>query len=339
MNNGELAQSQTERNTESNACYIGVDLSANILRAALVTADGALSARQEIPLAAHISIEDVTRAVVEIARQVRTECKCGDNLAGVGIGVPGLVNPVQQTIVFSSDFPALTGSDLRERIKSATDLPVVLENDANAAAYGEYIAGAGRGSRDLFYITIGNGIGGAIILNGNLWRGASGFAGEFGHTTVNPEGEECTCGNIGCLETVAAAPNIVRRTQERLFRDNTSSLSKLAMNRDFTASDIARSARDGDDFALLMIQRTGRYIGTAVASVINLLNIERIVLGGDVVNEAGELILKPIIKEAKRRAFQPCFDATQITLATLGNESVALGAALLARQATMQSQR
>jgi glucokinase len=184
----------------------------------------------------------------------------------------------------------------------------------------------------MFFATIGTGIGGAIILDGKLWLGASGFAGEFGHITIDAEGIECMCGNTGCLETVASAPNIVRRTKERLYRDNTSSLSKLAIEEDFTAGDVAREAKNGDDFALLMIERTGKYIGAAVASVINLLNIERIVLGGGVM-EAGELILNPIIREAGRRAFQPCFEATQIAAAALGTDAVSVGAAMLARDA------
>jgi glucokinase len=184
----------------------------------------------------------------------------------------------------------------------------------------------------MFYVTIGRGIGGALILDGRLWYGASGFAGEFGHITIDQEGVECSCGNIGCLETVASAPNIVRRTHERLYRDGTSSLSRLAMNKDFTAADIAREARNGDDFALLMIERTGRYIGTAIAAVINLLNIERVVLGGGVM-EAGDLILNPIIRETGRRAFQPCFEAAQIVAASLGTDAVPIGAALLARDA------
>ena len=124
----------------------------------------------------------------------------------------------------------------------ATGLRFELENDANAAAYGEFKIGAGRGSRNLFYITIGEGIGGAIILDGKLWTGASGLAGEVGHITIDTEGAECVCGNTGCLETVASAPNIVRRANERLSRD-TFSLSKLAMNKDFTADDMAREAK------------------------------------------------------------------------------------------------
>jgi glucokinase len=127
----------------------------------------------------------------------------------------------------------------------------------------------------------------------------------------------------------------VRRANERLYRDNTSSLSKLALNRDFTAADIAREAKHGDDFALLMIERTGKYIGAAVASVINLLNIERIILGGGVM-EAGDLILNAIIREAGRRSFQPCFEATQIAAAALGTDAVTIGAAMLARDAAQQ---
>jgi glucokinase len=132
---------------------------------------------------------------------------------------------------------------------------------------------------------------------------------------------------------MASAPNIVRRAKDRLNRDNTSSLSKLAMNREFTAADMAHEARNGDDFSLMMIERTGKFIGTGVASVINLLNIERIVLGGGVM-DAGELILNPIIAEVKRRAFQPCFEATEIVAATLGVDAIRLGAAMLARDAS-----
>jgi glucokinase len=134
------------------------------------------------------------------------------------------------------------------------------------------------------------------------------------------------------LETVASAPSIVRRARERLYRDNTSSLSRLALNKSFTAEDVAHQANEGDDFALMMIERTGKYIGTGVATVINLLNIERIVLGGGVM-DAGSLILNPIIQEAKRRAFQPCFDFTEIVAAKLGLDGAPIGAALLARDA------
>ena len=272
--------------------------------------------------------------VAQVTQVVSGLRQSATGIDAVGIAIPGLVNRQSDRVVASRYLPSTVQQDLHAEVMEKTGLRVELENDANAAAYGEYKIGAGRGSRDLFYITIGEGIGGAIILDGKLWTGATGFAGEVGHITIDTEGSECQCGNTGCLETVASAPNIVRRAKERLNRDSTSSLSKLAMNKDFNAGDMAREAMEGDDFALMMIERTGKYIGTGVASVINLLNIERIVLGGGVM-QAGDLILKPIMEEARKRAFQPCFEATQILAGALGPDAATIGAAMLARDAAL----
>ncbi|HEX6184183.1 MAG TPA: ROK family protein [Pyrinomonadaceae bacterium] len=306
--------------------YVGVELCAGSARAALVTGDGRVVESREGALAGL----DLGAQVARLVGELRDASPA--RVAAVGVGVPGLVNPQTGRVVISSDLPAAVREDLRESLGQATGLPVMLDNDANAGAFGEYAAGAGRGSRNMFYVTIGTGIGGAFILDGRLWRGASGFAGEFGHITIDPEGIDCACGNVGCLETVASAPNIVRRTHERLMRDSTSSLSRLGLNKNFSAADIAHEARNGDDFAAMMMERTGRYIGTAIAAVINLLNTERVVLGGGVM-DAGELILNPIIEEARTRSFQPNFESTQIVAATLGADAVPIGAALLARDA------
>jgi glucokinase len=305
--------------------YVGLELCASSARAALVNPAGEVLARRESALASADLAPQLARLVAELRDSAPSAP------AAIGVGVPGLVNP-QTGRVVTSDLPSVVREDLRAALSRSAGLPVALDNDANAGALGEYVAGAGRGGRNMFYVTLGTGIGGALILDGRLWRGASGFAGEFGHITIDPEGVECACGNYGCLETVASAPNIVRRTHERLMRDSTSSLSRLGLNKNFTAADIAHEARNGDDFAAMMMARTGRYIGTAIASVINLLNTERIVLGGGVM-EAGELILDSIVQEARRRSFQPNFESTQIVAATLGPDAVPIGAALLARDA------
>jgi glucokinase len=312
---------------KSDVNFIGIELCGGKLRAATVDNEGVIREQLEEPLEAE-------NLIAQVARVVKGLQKAASNIGAVGIAIPGLVNRQTDRVIASNFLPATVRENLHEDAMKATGLRVELENDANAAAYGEFKIGAGRGSRDLFYITIGNGIGGAIILDGKLWTGASGLAGEVGHITIDTEGDECICGNTGCLETVASAPNIVRRANERLNRDSTSSLSKLAMNEDFTANDMAREAKEGDDFSLMMIERTGKYIGTGVASVINLLTIERIVLGGGVM-QAGDLILNPIIQEAKRRAFQPCFEATQIVVAALGEDAVTIGVAMLARDAAV----
>ena len=305
--------------------FIGINPSGPKLRAAIVSANGQVLERRETALSAAKLVEQVTHLVTEL-RTINPQ------IAAVGVAIPGLVNRQTDRVIASRDLPSTVRENLHADLMQATGLRVELENDANAAAYGEYKVGAGRGSRDMFYVTIGEGIGGAIILDGKLWTGASGFAGEFGHITIDTEGIECECGNTGCLETIASGPSIVRRANERLYRDGTSSLSKLAINKNFTAVDVAHEANNGDDFSLMMIERTGKFIGTGVASVLNLLNIERVVLGGGVM-DAGDLILKPIIQEAKRRAFQPCFEATTIVAASLGVDAVLIGAAMLARDA------
>jgi glucokinase len=306
--------------------FIGINVSGTQARAALVNSEGA-------PVASRVAEVTPKELIPQLAAMVE-ELRGGQGAVGaIGVAIPGLVNRQTDRVIAPRDLPSTMVADLHGELMRATGLRVELENDANAAAYGEFKVGAGRGARNLFYMMIGNGIGGAIILDGKLWTGVSGLAGEVGHITIDTEGLECVCGNTGCLETVASAPSIVRRARERLYRDNTSSLSRLALNKSFTAEDVAHQANEGDDFALMMIERTGKYIGTGVANVINLLNIERVVLGGGVM-DAGSLILNPIIQEVKRRAFQPCFEATEILAAKLGLDGAPIGAALLARDAS-----
>ena len=308
--------------TTPSSNFIGINVSGTQARAALIDQAGELLETKVAEITPKQIIPQLAALVEDLARR--------GPVASIGVAIPGLVNRQTDRVIAPRDMPSAMVEDLHAQLMQATGLRVELENDANAAAYGEYKAGAGLGARNMFYMMIGNGIGGAIIVDGKLWTGASGFAGEVGHITIDTEGLECVCGNTGCLETVASAPSIVRRARERLYRDNTSSLSRLALNKSFTAEDVAHQAKEGDDFALMMIERTGKYIGTGVATVINLLNIERIVLGGGVM-DAGSLILNPIIQEAKRRAFQPCFEATQIVAAKLGLDAAPIGAALLAR--------
>jgi len=303
---------------------IGMHVSGSQLQAALVDASGNVLER----VGANISPQNMVEQAAGVARDLNAR---GD-ISALGFAIPGLVNRQTDVVMISPDLPSTIREGLHAELIKATGLRVEIENDANAAAYGEFKVGAGRGSRDIFYMMIGNGIGGAIILDGKLWTGSSGFAGEVGHITIDTEGIECVCGNTGCLETLASAPSIVRRARERLHRDSTSSLSRLGLKGDFTADDIAHEAKEGDDFALMMIERTGKYIGTGVASVINLLNIERIILGGGVM-DAGPLILNPIIQEARRRAFQPCFEATEIVAGKLGRDAITIGAAILAHDA------
>jgi glucokinase len=304
--------------------FAGIEVALATMRGVLISAAGEVIGRRE----STYEPENLIKAIADLTTALRESGEA----KSVGLAIPGLVNRETDRVLISTGLPFTAQEHIHAELMQATGLRFELENDANSAAYGEYKAGAGRDARDIFYIGIGDAIGGAIILDGKLWTGASGCAGEIGHITIDTEGAECVCGNTGCLETTASGPNIVRRARERLNRDSTSSLSSLAMQENFTAADLALAATTGDDFSVMMLERTGRSIGIAVASIINLLSIEKVILGGAIM-EAGDLILKPIIEEAGKRSFQPCFEATRIVAAELGADGVAIGAALLAKDA------
>jgi glucokinase len=317
--------------TTSPSTFIGIDLSGATLKGALISHAGEII--QELRFETEDQSPDALfDRVVQAALSLRDDKNAGGRVGGIGVGIPGLVNRKTNRIEVMPNLPALSHIDITTDLSRETGLPVILDNDANAAAYGELQAGAARGRQDVFFVALGTGIGAGLIINGQIYRGAAGFAGEFGHMTIDPEGIECACGNIGCLETIASGPNIVRRTRERLYRDRTSSLSRLAIPRDreFTAEDIAHAASEGDEMAQVMMERTGMFLGIALAAVINLLNVEMVVMGGGVM-EAGELILKPTIKETRRRAFPPSFNSCEIVIAKLGATAGMIGAALLAR--------
>lgn len=244
------------------------------------------------------------------------------NPARIGVAVPGLVQQETKQIAFSTYIPEHEAVDFLGELEKATDLKITVENDANAAAYGEHKLGAGHGSRNLFFVTLGTGVGGAFIFDGKIWRGASGFAGEFGHVAINSEGMK--------LEDVASAANIVRRTKSRFHQDSTSSLGRLDEDEIRIAS-VVSEARNGDDFARLMLERTGIYVGTAIANVINLLNIEKVVVSGQIM-EAEQIVLDAIIRRARELTFAPSFEATQIVSSKLGENAAALGIALISRE-------
>ncbi|KXK07385.1 MAG: glucokinase [Acidobacteria bacterium OLB17] len=237
--------------------------------------------------------------------------------------MPALVGPGRRVVEYSTHIAELSGLDLAAALRAKSDAAFSIFNDANAAAWAEYKTGAGVGAGDIFYATLGTGVGGAFILKGEIWMGHGGYAGEFGYVPVREGGDR--------LEDIASSANIIRRTRSRVNQDSTSSLADVPEG-ELTISMIVEAAKAGDDFSQLMLDRTGNYVGIAVASVINLLNIERVIIGGAIM-EAGELILEPIIESARKRSFLPAFETTQILQGELGANAAAIGAAMLAGMA------
>ena len=302
----------TEAN-DNTGRLVGVEFTGSRLRAACLDADGNTIDSHESPINRY---SDIAPQLASFINDLTG--KFGD-FESFGITVPGLIDRETKRVAFSTYFPEHENIDLVGELAALTNRKIFIENDANAAAYGEYNVGAGRGSRDMFYVTLGKGVGGALIFDGKIWRGASGFAGEFGHVAINSDGMK--------LEDAASAANIVRRTRMRFHQDHTSSLGSIGED-EIGLADVVKAAKSGDDFAQMMLQRTGSYVGVAIAGVINLLNVEKIVIGGAIMH-AEALVLDSIINRARELSFEPSFNSTQILSGELGENASAVGAALL----------
>ena len=236
-----------------------------------------------------------------------------------GFGIAGFYSIRERKILQSPNYPSLNGYPILPALRRTIDVPVRIGNDANMAAYGEFRHGAGRGARSLVLLTVGTGIGGGVILDGKLWEGHGGYAGEFGHITVNPEGEHCACGRIGCLETEASAPRLVRNYQA------------LSGRTDVTDSrDVYLRAKAGESAALESFRKLAYWLGIGIGIVITSLNPEKVLIGGGVVS-AGKLLLDPVVEEARRWSHPIPFAGCRIEKAALGNDAGLVGAAAWAR--------
>ncbi|HQU82628.1 MAG TPA: ROK family protein [Pyrinomonadaceae bacterium] len=295
---------------------VGLEVSNSAFKAVLLDAEGNIVSTSKV-------LTDRTQPLLEQLKSFINSLKEKfGNFEKIGVAVPGLVQRQTKRVAFSTYIPEHSEVDLLGELAAATGLKITIENDANAAAYGEFRLGAGRGSRNMFYATLGTGVGGAFIFDEKIWHGTSGFAGEFGYVAINSEGMK--------LEDVASAQNIIRRTRSRFHQDSTTSLSQFEEEQ-ISLKDIINEAEKEDDFAKMMLQRTGVYVGTAVAGVINLLNIERVVVGGEIM-EAKHLVLEAIIERAKELSFAPSFETVNIVEGELGENAAAVGAALLASE-------
>lgn len=301
---------------EKDIVSAGLELGGKNSPAAFILADGSYELKELADVAAGT---DAAAALLEAIEQIRPFYAADEKL-DLGIAVPGLIDFETGSLVHS----ALGNVQILDELLDGADgLSVVIENDANAAALAELTFGAARGAENMFYATLGEGIGGALVLGGQIWRGDSGFAGEIGNIAINSEGMR--------LEEIASAKNIIRRTRNRIHQDGTSSLSRLDENTiDIEA--IVRAAEEEDDFALLMLERTGTYVGAAIAAVINVVNIEQIIIGGSLVDKNG-VVLAAVTSRVAELAYAPALKRTSIIAGQLGNEAAALGAALTAAAA------
>jgi glucokinase len=299
------------------------DLGGTYLRVALVDESGKIhhQAKQRTPKGD--SPDCVVDALAAAAEKWRSDGRC---IAAASIMVPGTVDNCNAVVVQAPNLPALTGFPLKAVLEERFGWPVLLENDANAAAVGEMWMGAARGCRDVVSVTLGTGVGGGVILDGELWRGAHGSAGEIGHSTVDPfSGLKCKCGNVGCLEMFASATAIVRMTRENLPRFPNSVLHR----EDLTAERVYDAGSDGDELALSVFKRFGVYLGIGLANLINIIDPEIIVIAGGAVN-GWDLFAHDMQHEVNERAVRVTAQQVKIAVAECGDNAGLLGAARLA---------
>lgn len=311
---------------------VGIDIGGTFIKAGLCDDQLAVVAREAVDTVADRGPEDAfQRIAAQIDALVRAAGVDRAAVRAIGVGVPGPLSHARGVILNAPNLPGWSGAPIRDRLSALAKLPVIVENDAKAAAFGEFTQGAGGGMRDMVMLTLGTGVGGGIVLGGKLWRGSFDNAGEIGHTIVEPGGRPCPCGQNGCLERYASASAVALRTIEAIGAGETSSLQGLAgQGRTIDAADVQQAAREGDALASRIWDETCRYLAVVCVNLQHMLNPQLIVLGGGLI-QAGSHLLEPVRRHFDTYTWSMAPDSPRIELATLGGDAGILGAAALAR--------
>ena len=303
---------------------IGIDLGGTNLKAGIVDKDGKILHRLSTKTNSDADSQTISNQILElIAEIIKISNFKKSDIIGIGLGSPGLIDKKRETILFSPNLPRWRNIPIKRIVAERFSKPCVLENDANAAAWGEKWVGAGKEATSMVMLTLGTGIGGGIIIDNRLWRGANNVAAEIGHMVIQMDGPQCNCGNHGCVEVYASATGMVRRFKELLKGGASSSLKDCD---EITAKMINDAAFQGDKASLDIIEETGRYLGIAIVNIMHILNPEMIVLAGGMIG-SGELLMNPIRQVTTQRAFEASYKDTKIVFSQLGNDAGIIGAA------------
>jgi glucokinase len=320
---------------------IGVDLGGTNIAAGAMPTDGTREIGMRM---APTHSEEGAEAVVDrIARMfedviAQTQAETGadrSDFLGVGIGSPGPLDRARGIVIVSPNL-AWRNFPLRDEVSKRVNLPAALDNDANCATLGEWWCGAAKGGRNVVGITIGTGIGGGLIFDGKLYHGSSDGAGEIGHTTIDPTGRRCKCGNYGCLEAYASGPAIAERAREELEVDGDSILLEMVEGdaSRITAQIVFEASKRGDVVATQVVRDTAHFLGVGVSNLINVLNPDIVVIAGGV-TQAGDLLFDPLRAEIKRRAFKSLVDACRVVPGALPLSAGVVGAVAIFRAQTL----
>lgn len=311
---------------------IGVDLGGTNIVSAIVDYQGKIVNSLKVPTLAERGKEATIERIIEtIQKNIIQSSIVYDNIIGIGIGAPGPLNIKKGIINFAPNLPGWRDIPLKKILEDEFNMKVILENDANAAAWGERSFGAGRGVDNLVCFTLGTGIGGGIIIDGKIYHGNNCGAAELGHVTVNKEGPRCNCGNYGCLEAYSSATGIRNRIKHKVKKGVKSQFLNLDDDRSVESTSlklIFETARKGDRLTQDIVEDAITYLGIAISNIVNILNPEMVILIGGITNE-GDKLLIPLKKEVTKRAFRSNYKFLKIVFGELGDNAGALGAAAL----------
>jgi len=311
---------------------IGIDLGGTSVKFAVLSFDGEIQYKWRIETNINNDGKNIVPSIIESIKENLEQYRITSNdILGIGMGSPGAINGKEGTVIGAYNLGWKTLQRVKEQIESAIGIPFYIDNDANVAALGELWKGAGEGDTDVIFVTLGTGIGGGVIVQGNLVHGAS-AAGELGHIIVDPDGYVCTCGNQGCLETVASATGIVRLAKDlaKEFKGDSSLKLIIDEGSNITSKMVFEQAKD-DELARIVIDKFSYYLGLASGNIVNILNPNTIVIGGGV-SAAGEMLIENVEKYFLKYTFPPLRSTTKLKLAKLGNEAGVIGAAWLVRK-------
>lgn len=300
---------------------IGIDIGGTKISVTLGSSAGKILVRKKILTKtgpqSRSCVQEIVKSVEELVRDSRAS---GFKVLGIGIGAPGAVDSKKGILPRSPNLPGWAGIPIRKILHQRFKLPVMIANDANAAAVGEAVFGAGKRAKSLVYITVSTGVGGGIMIDGRLYEGAGFVAGEIGHISVVPEGKKCNCGSRGCLETYASGTAIA------------STYRSLTRKKVAGAKEVGAACRAGDKLALTSYREAAYYLGIGLANLMNILNPEVIVIGGGVLKSDPREYWPAVIRSAKRHAWPEAFRTTRILRSPLLGHSGDFGALALAFQ-------
>lgn len=310
--------------------YLGIDLGGTNIAIGLVNEEGKLVVQDSTPTLAHRTADEIIDDMIELAERAVSDAKVSKNsIKAIGIGCPGAVDNKKGTIVFTENVP-FSNYPVCDRFKEHFDAPVYLENDANAAAYGEYVIN-GDDANIFVAVTLGTGIGGGIIIDGKIFKGSNGVGAEIGHTPLVLGGVQCSCGQKGCWEAYASVTALINQTKIAISEHPESFMNTLVRERGVVNGRTAfDAAKQGDKVALEVVEKYIEYIAGGLVGIVNTFQPSKVVIGGGISKE-GAYLIDPIIKYVRKYDYNQFFEPVKIEPATLYNDAGIIGAAFAAK--------